>query len=227
VWHHALNNDLPITPVGGEDSITNLHRIKLVGSVRTYAYVGQNLTAAAWIEALKQGKTFFSSGPLLEFRANQSRPGESLRLPAEGGMVTLEGKVWSIVPLDRVVIYRNGKGWKEIPLDPERKSAIFSHQIQMTESAWLSLTAEGSPSSHPLDVNYPQAATNAIRVYVGAQKIRNRQSAEYFIHWIDKLQNMANHWFGWRSQAEKDHVFRQFDEARRVYQRLAQEADSH
>ena len=41
VWHHALNNDLPIAVVGGEDSISSLHRTKLVGSLRTYAYVGK------------------------------------------------------------------------------------------------------------------------------------------------------------------------------------------
>jgi len=26
VWHHALNNDLKVAPVGGEDSISSLHR---------------------------------------------------------------------------------------------------------------------------------------------------------------------------------------------------------
>src|SRR5262249_20432954 len=41
VWHHALNNDLPIGVVGGEDSISNMHRANLVGSLRTYAYVGK------------------------------------------------------------------------------------------------------------------------------------------------------------------------------------------
>jgi hypothetical protein len=53
--------------------------------------------------------------------------------------------------------------------------------------------------------------------------IRNRASAEYFVRWIDKLQVMAEAWPGWRSQAEKDHVFAQFSEARKVYQRLARE----
>jgi hypothetical protein len=44
------------------------------------------------------------------------------------------------------------------------------------------------------------------------------------MHWIDKLRVMAEAWPGWRSQAEKEHVFSQFEEARQVYQRLAQEA---
>jgi hypothetical protein len=59
---------------------------------------------------------------------------------------------------------------------------------------------------------------------VGNGKIRNRESAEYFIRWIDKLQDKAGKWPGWRSQSEKDHVFRQFDEARRIYECLAKEA---
>ena len=75
-----------------------------------------------------------------------------------------------------------------------------------------------------LDSNYPEAATNAVRVYVGDRPIRSRESAQYFIRWIDKLRGMAQDWLWWRSQAEKDHVFAQLAEARKVYERLAIEA---
>ena len=37
-WYAALNNGLHITAVGGEDSISNLHAWKLVGSQRTYVF---------------------------------------------------------------------------------------------------------------------------------------------------------------------------------------------
>ena len=63
-----------------------------------------------------------------------------------------------------------------------------------------------------------------IRVYVGDGKIRNRASAEYFFRWIDKLHIMAGAWPWRRSDWEKQHVFAQFEEARRVYERLASEA---
>jgi hypothetical protein len=236
VWHHALNNDLPIAPVGGEDSITNLHRTKLVGTVRTYAYVGKpagtttqagrsnNFTAEGWIQALKQGRTFFSSGPLLEFQVNDRRPGESLKLPSNGGNVMVKAEVWSIVPLTKVAIYQNGKVWKDLPLTGDRRHVVFHDSISITQSAWFSLSAEGAPTSHPIDAAYPQATTSAIHVYVGDQKIRNRESAQYFIRWIDKLQGMAEAWPGWRSQKEKDHVFSQFKEARQFYERLSAEA---
>jgi TolB protein len=224
VWHHALNNDLRVAPVGGEDSITSLHRTKLVGTVRTYAYLGKDFTASAWIEALKAGRTFFSSGPLLDFKINGHIPGESLNLPEGGGVLALEGKVWSIVPLSKVMIYHNGQVIKEVPLGDDRMSAAFQEQLKITRSGWFSLTAEGPAASHPIDANYPQATTNAIRVYVGSGKIRNRESADYFTRWIDELRKKAEKWPGWRSQAEKDHVFSQFDESRRIYQRLAVEA---
>ena len=147
-----------------------------------------------------------------------------MQLPAEGGTVTLEGKVWSIFPLTKVVIHRNGKIWKEIPLAGDSMSASFQELVPVSESGWFSLTAEGAPANPSLDSAYPQAGTNVVRVYVGDQKIRSRESAEYFIRWIDKLRSISNGWPGWRSQAEKDHVFAQFGEARQVFEKLAKEA---
>jgi hypothetical protein len=109
VWHHALNNDLAITPAGGEDSINNLHRTDLIGSVRTYVHLDGPLTAEAWLDGLRQGRTFFSTGPLLDLRINGHLPGETLRLPATGGTISVEGSVTSIAPLAKLVLYSNGQ----------------------------------------------------------------------------------------------------------------------
>ncbi len=220
VLHHAWNNDLRVAPVGGEDSNTSLHRHTLIGSVRTYAYLGSRLTAEAWIDAVKKGRTFFTNGPLVEFKVNDRIPGEELHLPAGGGTVTLEGNVWSYLPLTKIRIYHNGKVWKDLP------AARFREQLQVDQSGWFSLVAEGPATSLPVDPVFPQAGTNAIRVYVGDQKIRHRTSAEYFIRWIDKLRRMTDDWPRWRSQAERDRVFSQFDEARRVYEQLAREGQA-
>jgi hypothetical protein len=94
--------------------------------------------------------------------------------------------------------------------------------IPVSHSGWYSLYAEG-PHSDLLDVRFPQAGSNAIRVYVGEEKIRNRESAEYFVRWIEKLKGMADAWPGWRSEQEREHVFSQFEQGKRVYERLAAE----
>ena len=109
-------------------------------------------------------------------------------------------------------------------LNAESRGASVAGNGPNRRSAWFSLTAEGPAGSHPLDALYPQAATSAVRVYVGAQKIRSRQSAQYFVRWIEKLQAMAEAWPGWRSEKEKSHVLGQFSEASDVYRRLGAEA---
>lgn len=224
VWYHALNNDLHIAPVGGEDAKLCFQRHTLTGSTRTYAYVGKVLTGAAWIEALRAGRTFFSDGPLLEFKVNGKLPGDTIQLPEPGGVVTLEGKIWSTNPLTKAILLHNGKPLKEIALAGDRLHAEFHEQTTVSASGWFALVVEGPPSEGA-DGAFPQAATNAIRVYAGNKKIRSRESAEYFIRWIDKLQTMTAKAGGWRSQLEKDRVFAQLNEARSVYQKLAAEAD--
>jgi hypothetical protein len=214
VWHRILNVDLPIVPTGGEDSISNLQRTHFVGSARTYAHTGSNFTVEAWQDAVRRGHTFYTTGPLLEFRVNGKLPGDVIHLPPGGGNLELQGMVRSFAPLSKVVIYNNGKVLKELPT-----SGTFQEKLQVRESGWYSLYVEGAPDAR-LDVAFPQATTNAIRVYVGDQKIRNPESAAYFVRWIDKLTAMAQAWPGWRSEKEKQHVLVQFEEARQVYQRL-------
>jgi hypothetical protein len=209
---HAWNNDFRVAPVGGEDSISSLHWTKLVGSVRTLVHSG-TLAIEPWIDGLKRGATIMTTGPLPRFFINDKRPGEEIRLPAGGGDIRIMANVWSIAPLTKAVILRNGKEWKTVP------AGGLSETVRVTESGWYAFYVEG-PEYKWLDAEYPQALTNAIRVYVASQPIRNPASAEYFIQWVAKLRALAEQWPWWRSDKEKAHVYAQFDEATRVYQAL-------
>ena len=222
VWHHLLNNDINIVLTGGEDSISSLYRTAIVGQVRSYVYLGDEpLSWDAWLSALRAGRTFATNGPLLDFTIDGAGPGEAIQLPKDGGTITLRGEVRSIVSLDRVMVYHNGGILKEIPLSADGTKAAFEEQLDVRESGWYTLQAEGASRTHPVDDRYPLATTQSIRVYVGEEPIRNRDSAQYFVRWIDRLIEMAGEHQGWRSQAEIDHVLGQFREARAVYENLA------
>ena len=223
VWRHAMNNDLKITPTGGEDSISNLHNSKLVGSVRTYAYLGNDFSVTAWKQALRDGKTFFTTGPLLDLKIGGKLPGEKTQLPAGGGTVNVQASAQSIAALQKVVLYHNGEVVRQLEISGDRRNASFEGEIAVESSGWFSLYAEGAASEF-LDATYAQAGTNAVRVYVGDQKIRNAASAEYFVRWIDKLRALAEAWPWWRSQAEKDHVYSQFQQAQDIYRGFVAEA---
>ena len=225
-WYATLNNGLRVTATGGEDSISDLHRSKLVGSVRTYVYTGERgLDIMAWFEALGRGQAFVSNGPLVELNVKGRIAGETVQLNASGEIVRIEGRVRSITPVDRVLLVFNGEVIEEMIPTGDRLHFDFSRSYEVDTSGWFHLRAEGKHShSHPLDTPYAQAFTNPVWVSVQGQPVRNRAAAEYSIRWIDKLREMAERWPGWRSEREKVHVFAQFDEARLIYEGFLREA---
>ena len=215
VW----NNGLRVTATGGEDSISSLHRSKLVGSFRTYVYTGSaGLGMEQWFDAMKRGRAFVSSGPLLEMNIGTSLPGDTIQLPEGGGSVTINGRLRSITDLDELKLVCNGNLIESFPLRRDKNSLDISAEINIERTGWCHLRTEGEREDRfPMDVGYAQAFTNPIWFQVGDEPISNPQSAQYGLDWIDKLQQLADAWPGWRSEEEKSHVFGQFDQARQVY----------
>lgn len=217
VW----NNGLRITATGGEDSISSLHSSKLLGSLRTYVYTGnQGLSMEAWFDSLKKGKAFVSSGPLLELEINGLMPGDTIDLPEEGGEVEIIGRLRSVTSMVDVVLVCNGREIERFDVRRGAGNLDLSTRVSIDRSGWCHLRAEGNPEDRfPMDMAYTQAFTNPIWFQVGDKPIFNPESASYGIRWIDKLQELAEAWPGWRSEAEQAHVFGQFEEARQVYRR--------
>jgi TolB protein len=224
-WYAALNNGLRVAAIGGEDSITNLHISRLVGCVRTYVYLGDKpLTPASWWEAAKAGRSFVTTGPLVELTVGGERPGGTVSLSV-AGRVEVVVRVRSITPLQRVQLVVNGESVQDVPLDPARTTVDWSGSISMPRSGWVHVRAEGLPAERaPLDAVYAQAFTNPVWIHINEQPVRDAAAAKYFLQWIDRLQIMADAWPGWSSAQERAHVFGQFDEARALYRRFAEEA---
>lgn len=215
VW----NNGLRVTATGGEDSISSLHRSKLVGSLRTYVYTGnKGLEMHAWFDAMKRGRAFVSSGPLLEFSIGSALPGDTVHLPEGGGTISINGRLRSVVEMSSLMLICNGDEVERFNLGRDRTRADVSFELEVERSGWCHLRTEGETSERfPMDVDYTQAFTNPIWFQVGEQSISNPESASYALQWIDKLQDLAEAWPGWRSEEEKAHVYGQFDAAREVY----------
>ena len=61
-------------------------------------------------------------------------------------------------------------------------------------------------------------------MYKGGKPIRSKTDAEYFVQWIDGITKQAQAHPGWRSEKERSHVLGQFQQARKVFEERAQEA---
>jgi hypothetical protein len=222
--HHAWNNDFPITPVGGEDSLANMQDNRPVGIIRTYAFLGSNFSAAGWVDSLKKGNTFLTSGPVVEFQVNGKIPGDKVNLAA-AGPVKLQGQVWSSTPITLVRIYHNGRVWKDLPVPARATDFQFSEVATVQASGWFSLVVEAEELPPATSAAYAQAVTNEVRVYVGGGKIRSRESAEYFLRWIERLRAEIADLSLWRSEGERARTYRDLDEAARIYTERAREAE--
>jgi hypothetical protein len=221
VWYRLLNAGFRVPVTGGEDSISNLHDIELVGAVRGYFHLGsQPLTWDNWMQAMLAGRGFVTNGPLIEFTVNGRMPGEELPLAA-GREVTIKATVNSPAPLERVEVIRNGEVLQSYPLKGARHFGLGFNTAGVTTSGWYSVRAIGAPRTFPVENTRPQAQTNPVYVIVDGQPIRDRAAAEYFVRWVDRLTEMASAHPGWRSEKEKAHVLGQFAEARAMYQERA------
>jgi hypothetical protein len=158
----------------------------------------------------------------MQFRISNRLPGDRLALDARGGEITVEGWVKSLNPLSKVELVFNGEVVRRFALDANRYKCVFKERLPVTRSGWFHLRAAANSSNNPQRPE--QAFSNPIQIIVGNQPIRNRASAEYLIRWVDKLQEMARGNLRWRSEAEREKVFAQFEEARRIYGRFLQEA---
>ncbi|HEX2514326.1 MAG TPA: CehA/McbA family metallohydrolase, partial [Chloroflexota bacterium] len=85
-WYRYLNCGYRVAAVGGTDKMSAQMP---VGAIRTYARLspGEPLTFDAWGAAVRAGRTFTTTGPLVELAVEGKGPGEALPLPAGGGSV--------------------------------------------------------------------------------------------------------------------------------------------
>jgi hypothetical protein len=77
-WYDFLNLGYRLVPIAGSD----WPYIDMVGSVRNMVHVEGGLTPDRWFEALRAGRTFVTSGPMLTLRVGEAdgtrsgRPGD-------------------------------------------------------------------------------------------------------------------------------------------------------
>lgn len=164
-WYRYLNIGLQPPLVAGSDKMT---AASLLGGIRTYAYLGERpFTYQSWMDAVRNGNTFVTVGPLVEFTVEGQPPGSLVALPAGGGTVDVNWELASVnVPIDSVEIVVNGLVAEQITVGGLHHSGHAS--IPVTASAWVALRVRGSYYGRPGDI---AAHTSAVQVLVGKQPI--------------------------------------------------------
>jgi len=222
VWYRLLNLGFHLPAGAGTDAFDNYATLRgPVGLNRVYASVPKGpLTSEAWLEALRQGRTFATNGPLLDFSLAGQPAGSVVQLERPQQRVPFAARLFSIVPLDRAQVVCNGRVVRELVLAGRRDSLTVSGTLPLVTSGWCVLRAFTDKAEYPILDNFVYATTSPVYVTVNGEPPHSPEDARYFVAWIDHLLETTGAYPDWNSAREKEGVLQKLREARAVYQRL-------
>lgn len=141
-WYRLLNCGFRVPLVAGSGKDSN--RVVL-GGMRTYARIppGLECTYKNWIEAVRAGRIFITSGPLVSFTVNGEDPGATIAVPTGGSIVRVRAEVRSIVPFGRLELLRNGVVLAQTGVSGSPASALIEIDLPIPESSWLAVRCRG------------------------------------------------------------------------------------
>src|SRR5262249_44802829 len=108
LWHRLLNCGFRIPATAGTDVFLNRIASNLPRGPPVYVQLDGPLTYEKWIEGLKAGRSFVTSGPMLTFTVNGKGPGSSLKF-VEKSKVQVKARASSPFPLSAAELIHNGK----------------------------------------------------------------------------------------------------------------------
>jgi hypothetical protein len=222
VWYQLLNCGFRLPAGAGTDAMTNFASLRgPVGMNRVFVRSGGPLEHRRWLAALRAGRSFATNGPLLELQVNGRGLGDDVALPAGGGEVTVELRLRSIVPVDRLELVRNGVVVREIALEGDRTSAAVTLRLPVDRSGWILLRARGERAIEPVLDLFPYATTSPVYLTVGGAPARSSEDAGYFIAWIDRLRTAIMRHREWNGEGERRDALEMLARARAEFERRA------
>jgi len=217
VWYRLLNLGFRLPAGAGTDATAN-YAAPIRGQVgmdRVYARVAPGrVKVETFFDAVKNGRTVATNGPLLDFSLGGQGIGGELKLAAAQAEVPFRVKMRSIVPVDHLEIVCNGLVVKSLA---GKDAADVSGTIPLKESGWCVLRASSEKAEYPVLDNYVYATTSPVYVTVGGKRARSPEDAKYFVAWIERTIDTTSQYPDWNSVAEKGYVMGRLEEAKKIF----------
>jgi TolB protein len=223
VWYRLLDLGFHLPAGAGTDATTNYAApIRgYVGFDRVYVRVPRGpLSLNTFYEGLKNGRTFATNGPLLDFSLGGRPIGDELQFASAQSAVPFTAKLRSIVPVDHLEIVCNGRVVQALKLEGTRESADVSGNIPVNSSGWCVLRAWTDNPEYPVLDKYVYATTSPIYINIAGKPLRSPEDAKYFAAWIAQTIDVTSRYPYWNSPQEKQSVLDRLRAAHQIYEKL-------
>lgn len=221
-YYRFLNCGFRLAATGG--SAMGVMAVPL-GYSRTYARLDGPLNEASYLAAIRAGRTFATSGPILTLTADGLNCGSEIRYSSAGGKpIKIEVRLRSIQPIDSLELIANGKVVKSVGLKGKSASPLLEESVSLAfepqRSGWIAARAIfTAPDGH-----LRQAHTSPVYLSVDGKPTASKADAEYMIRWIDRLMQVAEKPGRYKTDAERSQVQAIYRQARQKYQDIARQA---
>jgi len=226
-WYRYLNCGYRLPAVGGTDKMVN---DMPVGGVRTYAYLGKNMpfTYENWCDAIRRGRSFTSSGPLIDIRVDGHRTGDTIRMNRSGGTVEVFATAQCAQPFDRIEVVVNGRVVTSASTGKKGKKASVRRKLKIDRSSWIAARCWGKGVVwHGWPVTL-YAHSSPVYVYLGRDEIFSPTDATYLLTLIEGGIAWTDQLAVFRNEAKRLDVLRVFHDARdRIHERLHGHGHGH
>lgn len=215
-WYRMLNCGFRIPAMGACD----YPACRKLGDCKTYVHAPRATdrreppTIEAWLRGMADGRSFFTTGPLLLLEIDGNRPGARIDAHGDGPhTVTARVRVRSeVAPVTNVQLLVNGRILREMKVpaaESQDRWLKFEQRVQLAESAWIaarafSLSRLGTPDA--------EAHANPVYVYVNGKVPYDRDSLDGLLAQLDK--QIAEH--RKRKFPEKAEILAYFDHSRNI-----------
>jgi TolB protein len=222
-YYRLLNAGFRIAATGGTDNFSDVWLDPPPGSSRTYARLSGPLTMANWLEAIRRGRTYFTSGPIISrFDVEGRGPGDEIALAADAPpSLRVVADVVSIAPVDSLAVLVNGAVAQTIKAtDPQR--IAFDGRVDAPAGGWLALRVSG-PKSPYIGDDYAFAQTSPVYVVRGGRRFVSAADVAFLADAVRATWARVEK-SRWRSPAERDAFRAAVDRALAHYATLAADA---
>jgi hypothetical protein len=189
-WYHILNAGFTFPAVGASD----YPYCRALGDCRTYALVWDRQQYiklphpefADWDRRIAEGRSFFTTGPLLTVTVNGKVPGDTLK--TEAGKHTLDVRIWMQSPaagVDEIHVIAMGRVVARRRLKPKehRGPLQWTVKVPVEQSTWIAVRAFAT--NRQTGREDVEAHTNPVYVRVDGKPPFDPKSVRWLLHKLD------------------------------------------
>jgi hypothetical protein len=214
VWFAMLDCGFRIPLAAGSDKDSNLG---VLGSPRTYARLkpGQEFNYPNWVEAVRAGRTFVTTGPLLLLSVNGEDPGAVIDLDAPSQPIRVRAEVKSLAPLRRLEIVANNAVVASSQPAGSPASATLEEDVTLPGGGWLLARCWGEYDDAA--EAWVAAITSPVYVQVEGQSPRPKPAIiARFTGYLDRMLGWVSKDARCENDRQRQHLANIFEKAREI-----------